>query len=85
MRILIISETLWPYGSGGELATYLFAKLLQEHGISIKVVVKHDTWVKEWSGLKVFRVNGFGFGKYFVLTHRSKELLKKLILFCGMI
>lgn len=39
MKLLILSDTLWPYGSGGELATYLYTFLLSMNGISVTVCV----------------------------------------------
>lgn len=38
MNILFLSELFYPHGSGGELATYLYAKLLSEAGINVIVI-----------------------------------------------
>jgi len=38
MNILFLSELLYPHGSGAELATYLYAKLMSEAGLSVAVV-----------------------------------------------
>ena len=38
MKVLIFSELLYPFGSGGELATHLYASLLVEHGVDVWVV-----------------------------------------------
>lgn len=39
MNVLILSEKLWPEGSGGELATYLYTKLLIENDVDVKVAI----------------------------------------------
>ena len=38
MNILFLSELFYPHGSDGELATYLYAKLLSQKGFNVKVV-----------------------------------------------
>lgn len=38
MNILFLSEQFYPHGSGAELATYLYAKLLSETGFNIRVI-----------------------------------------------
>jgi glycosyltransferase involved in cell wall biosynthesis len=38
MNILFLSELFFPHGSGAELATYEYAKLLSENGINVIVV-----------------------------------------------
>jgi hypothetical protein len=38
VNILFLSELFYPHGSGGELATYLYAKLLSEAGINVIVI-----------------------------------------------
>jgi glycosyltransferase involved in cell wall biosynthesis len=38
LNILFLSETLYPDGSGAELATYLYAKLLTEMGVNVVVI-----------------------------------------------
>jgi glycosyltransferase involved in cell wall biosynthesis len=38
MNCLIITELFWPEGSGAELATYLYAKLLSRRGVKVTVL-----------------------------------------------
>ncbi len=38
MNILCLSELIYPHASGAELATYLYAKMLSEHGFNVRVV-----------------------------------------------
>jgi glycosyltransferase involved in cell wall biosynthesis len=38
MNILFLSESFYPHGSGGELATYLYAKLLTRAGFKVIVI-----------------------------------------------
>ena len=79
MRVLILTETLWPYGSGGELATYLFVRLLPRYGVHVRVVVRKEFQAKEWYGIEVYRISSLGYGKYFVLSNESRKLIMKLI------
>jgi len=47
MNCLIITELFWPEGSGAELATYLYAKLLSQRGIKVTVLtasLNRKTW-----------------------------------------
>ena len=37
-NILFLSELFYPHGGGGELATYLYAKLLAKEDFAVKVV-----------------------------------------------
>jgi len=79
MNVLIVSESLWPYGSGGELATFLFMKLLPKYGVHVRVVVKTGFRARELSGIEIYRISGLGYGKYFVPTYESNKLLTKLV------
>ena len=38
LRVLVLTTSLWPFGSGGEFATHLYASLLVEHGVDVWVV-----------------------------------------------
>jgi glycosyltransferase involved in cell wall biosynthesis len=38
MNILFLSETFYPHGGGAELATYQYAKLLSQNGLSVIIV-----------------------------------------------
>ena len=79
MNVLIFSETLWPYGGGGELATYLYARYLSTYGTETKIILKDYRSSKLWKGLKNSRLRAFGYGKYFVLSSHSVNLVKELI------
>jgi len=78
MNLLVLSESLWPIGSGGELATYLYAKYLREEGINVKVIVRDDVRCPEWGDLECYDIKGFGVGKYCCLYPTSKRLTEKL-------
>lgn len=60
MRILVFSKIFYPHGSGAELATWLYLKLLAERGFRITVVTKR--FPEEPSsellngGIKIFRI-----------------------------
>lgn len=54
MNCLIITELFWPEGSGAELATYLYAKLLSQRGINVTVLtgsLNRMTW--EGNGFQI--------------------------------
>jgi len=40
LKILIFSELFYPHGSGAELATWLYSKLLAEEGFNITIITK---------------------------------------------
>jgi len=47
MNCLILTELFWPEGSGAELATYLYAKLLSQRGVDVTVLtgsLSRMTW-----------------------------------------
>lgn len=50
MNVLFLSELIYPHGSGAELATYLYAKLLSQEGF--KTVVITNRFANEPSLLK---------------------------------
>ena len=52
-RILAVSEKYCPDGSGGELATYSFIRLLSRYGIHVRVIVRSGSQTREWSGIEV--------------------------------
>jgi len=49
MNILFLSELFYPHGSGGELATYLYAKLLSKADFNVIVVTNRFAGEKEVS------------------------------------
>jgi len=38
LKVLFLSEQIYPHASGAELATYLYAKLLSESGFNVRVI-----------------------------------------------
>jgi glycosyltransferase involved in cell wall biosynthesis len=59
MNVLFLSELFYPQGSGGELATYLWSKLLAEAGHNVNVVTNQsvaEPEESESSSLKIFRL-----------------------------
>ena len=75
MNVLILSEKLWPEGGGGELATHLYARLLAEKGINVKIATTSSSSSSRdvWSGLPVHKLRAVGHGKY-TLILGLKEL-----------
>jgi glycosyltransferase involved in cell wall biosynthesis len=79
MNVLLLSETIWPEGSGGELATYLYAKLLTEEALNLKVAISAASdHFKNWSKLEVYKIPMLGYGKYVINfnTRKLGELVK---------
>ena len=78
MNILMLSSSLWPYGSGGELATYLYATLLHASGLRVIVLVSDRNVPSRQYTFKVIHLPSYtNFGKYSL--HVDGKLLKKLI------
>jgi len=73
MNTLFLSELFYPHGSGGDLATYLYAKLLNEAGVNVIVVTNRFAGEPNFSkmgNLTVYRLplfNGKKSGKYSIL------------------
>ena len=73
MNVLILSEKLWPEGSGGELATYLYAKLLIENDINVKVTISSTSnYFKAWSELPIYKIPVIGYSKYTIVPMFKK-------------
>jgi len=47
MNILFLSEWFYPHGSGAELATYLYAKLLNEADFNVVVTTNRFAGERE--------------------------------------
>lgn len=77
--MLVFSEKLWPRGSGGELATYLYLKLLTKENMNVKIIVasRHSRPISS-SKLLIYVTSSIGYGKYTLLSksERLKELMK---------
>ena len=78
MRVLILGRTLWPKGSGGELATYLYANLLSKLDLEVTVLVSDSGVTSELYGFKVVYLPHAGLSKYsFPLRGRLFEKFVK--------
>jgi len=78
MRVLMFSETLWPYGSGGEVATYLYAVHLSNSGIEVGIVIRDRRSSELWEDLKVYRLSTLGYGKYLAFKPSDVGFVKNL-------
>lgn len=73
MNILVLSELFYPHGSGGELATYLYSRLLSKSGFNVVVVTNRfssEPEVSRSENLIVYRLPLFNEtkgGKYSLL------------------
>lgn len=73
MNLLFLSELFYPHGSGAELATYLYAKLLSKEKFNVIVVTNRFDGESEFSkveGITVYRLPLFkksGSIKYSIL------------------
>jgi len=79
MNVLILSKKLWPEGSGGELATFLYTRLLIENDINVKVAISSTSnHFKVWSELPIYKIPTIGYGKYTIvpLLKKLRELFK---------
>jgi glycosyltransferase involved in cell wall biosynthesis len=79
MNVLIVSESLWPYGGGGELATYLYARLLIGEGVRVKILLRNRNKSREWQGLDVYSIKSIGSGKFSITLGESTRLIKQLV------
>jgi glycosyltransferase involved in cell wall biosynthesis len=78
MNILILLETLWPFGSGGELATYLYLSELTKAGFNLSIAMPTfsvDRSVSKYS-FSIVYFPRLGYGKHSL--YLSKSLLKSL-------
>jgi glycosyltransferase involved in cell wall biosynthesis len=63
MRILFLTELFYPHGSGAELATFLYGRLLGEEAIDVKVLTNRfpgEPFFSEEGSLQVYRLPLFG-------------------------
>lgn len=59
MNILFLSELFYPHGSGGELATYLWAELLAESGFNVKIVTNkffNEPEASRYGNMTIYRI-----------------------------
>jgi len=87
-RILFLSELFYPHGSGGELATFLYAKLLSKAGFNVVVVTNRfvsESQISKDENLIVYRLPLFeeSKGNKYLMLQRFDILvsgfMKKLI------
>jgi glycosyltransferase involved in cell wall biosynthesis len=65
MRVAIFSSALWPLGSGGELATYLYAELMRGLGVDpIFILNELDEASLQRHEFKLLKPRRAGKGKY---------------------
>jgi len=62
--VAIFVNTLWPLGSGGELATYLYAKLMQDVGVKPIFIINELDEIAHQHKFKVISFRRVGRGKY---------------------
>jgi glycosyltransferase involved in cell wall biosynthesis len=72
--VAVFSDTIWPLGSGGELATHLYAEFMQDLGIRPVFIVNKAGAYKH---LKIMELKRLGKGKY-ALTLNVKSLIEVL-------
>jgi glycosyltransferase involved in cell wall biosynthesis len=63
LNILVLSEVFYPYGGGGELATFLYSKLLSAAGNNLIVLTNKfpdDLEYSENGGMRIYRIPIFG-------------------------
>jgi len=77
MNIVVLSYTLWPYGSGGEYATYLYITSLKMREFKITIAVYDYSVLPETYDFRVVCMPCIGFSKYSL--HINKKLLEKLV------
>ena len=68
-------SSLWPEGGGGELASYLFAKLLTKEGVNLKIITPmQQQYPKE---LDVHPISFIGFGKFSIpyIDRKASEII----------
>lgn len=80
MNILVITDTLWPYGSGGELATYLYVKYLSQiDNLNVKILLRNYGNNKEWEPLSINVMQMIGKGKHVIINPFWYKKFKKFI------
>lgn len=88
LNVLFLSELLHPHGSGAELATYLYAKILSEMEVNVVLVTNRfgkEPEVSKKGNLTVYRLHlfkGIRSTKYSIITRFDvlfSTFLKKLI------
>jgi glycosyltransferase involved in cell wall biosynthesis len=79
MNILVITQSLWPEGSGGELATYLYIDLLTKNGVNVKVALASNNLNNAWARLSIYNIPTTGYGKYAIVTPFALKKLERLI------
>ena len=81
MNVLVLLRTLWPEGGGGELAFYLYIKLLIKNGVNVRVIVLSSFSDSERlrSGLPILWLPVLGRGKYIVPMPTALRRLGELV------
>ena len=59
MKVLFLSENFYPHGSGAELATYLYGRLMAKEDVNVKVLTNRflgDSSFSEAGSLQIYRL-----------------------------
>jgi len=90
LNILVLSELFWPEGSGGELATYIFSKMLSKYGFNVNVITlsrNADFLIKKVGNMYIYSIPCRILNKY-VSSIKSLILItqfRKLFKVCDVI
>lgn len=70
MNLLIVSEAFFPEGRGGELATYLYAKLLNNSGVDVRVITASTSSITKGKidGLIIYKIPTRKLTKYSIMS-----------------
>jgi glycosyltransferase involved in cell wall biosynthesis len=84
MNVIFLSELFPPHGSGGQLATYLYARLLSEEGFNVKVVTNqfpNEPAISKNEGFTIYRLPMFkeGSSLKFSTLHRADVLFSSFM------
>ena len=78
MRVLVVAETLWPCGGGGELATYLYVKEFLNQGVDVRILVRRLCGFYRLGSASTYVVKLLGWGKFSIPTSGSVKVVEKL-------
>ena len=85
MKVLVFSEVMWPLGSGGELATYLWVKLLSsvlQISVATAEISEEVKYEMQGLGVDIIKLNFLNVNSRSRLWSslvRSREYVKKLL------
>lgn len=81
MNLIIFSEYFFPYGSGAELATYLYVKGLVNNGINVTIVTDQMPELPILKGVNIIKLPLNASNRYslYLSTLKHKKMITKLI------